>query len=137
MKPIEQLLLKHEGLKLTPYRCTAGKLTIGVGRNIEEKGITEEEALFLLRNDIDECKRDLTTLIFHGQFYDFPESIQNVLINMRFQLGRAGFRKFKKMIFAFQNLNYEEAIVQMKDSNWYNQTTGRANDLISIVKEVM
>ena len=137
MKPIEQLLLKHEGLKLTPYRCTAGKLTIGVGRNIEEKGITEEEALFLLRNDIDECKRDLTTLIFHGQFYDFPESIQNVLINMRFQLGRAGFRKFKKMIFAFQNLNYEEAIVQMKDSAWYKQVPNRANDLIEMVREVI
>ena len=137
MKPIEQLLLKHEGLKLTPYRCTAGKLTIGVGRNIEEKGITEEEALFLLRNDIKKCKWDLANSIFKSQFYNFPELIQNVLINMRFQLGYTGFRNFRKMIKAFQSKNYEEAVVQMKDSNWYNQTTGRANDLISIVKEVM
>ena len=137
MKPIEQLLLKHEGLKLTPYRCTAGKLTIGVGRNIEEKGITEEEALFLLRNDIKKCKWDLANSIFKSQFYNFPELIQNVLINMRFQLGYTGFRNFRKMIKAFQNLDYEEAITQMKDSAWYKQVPNRADDLIEMVREVI
>ena len=46
-------LIVHEGLKLYPYRCSANKLTIGVGRNIEERGIAEDEALYLLNNDID------------------------------------------------------------------------------------
>ena len=136
MTSIEQLLLKHEGLKLTPYRCTAGKLTIGVGRSLDTKGITKEEAMFLLRNDISECERDLANSIFQGQFYVFPESIQNVLINMRFQLGYAGFRNFKKMIIAFQNQDYQEAAAQMKDSNWYKQVPNRAKELIKMV-EVM
>lgn len=45
----EQMLIRHEGLKLKPYQCTAGKLTIGVGRNIEDMGITEDEAIYMLR----------------------------------------------------------------------------------------
>ena len=45
MKAIERQLIEHEGLEQKVYRCTAGKLTIGVGRNLEDKGITEEEAL--------------------------------------------------------------------------------------------
>ena len=48
MKSIVNQLILHEGLRLKPYRCTAGKLTIGVGRNLETKGLSEEEALFYL-----------------------------------------------------------------------------------------
>lgn len=60
MNSIEDQLILHERLKLKPYRCSAGKLTIGVGRNLEDKGISEEEALFLLRNDIAEAELQLT-----------------------------------------------------------------------------
>ncbi len=134
---IEDMLIRHEGMRFTPYLCTADKISLGVGRNLIDKGITKEEAMFLLHNDIEECKRDLANSIFQGQFYNFPESIQNVLINMRFQLGYTGFRNFRKMIKAFQSKNYEEAVVQMKDSNWYNQVTNRANDLIKMIREVM
>ena len=52
MTELERLLIYHEGLRLGVYRCPAGKLTIGVGRNLEDRGITEEEAYYLLRNDI-------------------------------------------------------------------------------------
>ena len=58
-------LTKHEGLRLKPYHCPAGKLTIGIGRNLEDKGITEKEAVMLLENDIHECIEDLKT-IFQG-----------------------------------------------------------------------
>ena len=133
---IENMLIRHEGLRFTPYKCTAGKLTIGVGRNIEEKGISKEEAMFLLHNDISECERDLANSIFQGQFYVFPESIQNVLLNMRFQLGYTGFRNFKKMIIAFQSQDYKKAAIEMKDSNWYKQVPNRAKELIKMV-EVM
>ena len=45
-------LIRHEGIKYKPYRCTAGKLTIGVGRNIEDVGISESEAMHMLKNDV-------------------------------------------------------------------------------------
>jgi lysozyme len=53
---------RHEGLRLKPYLCPAGKLTIGIGRNLEGKGITEQEAVMLLENDIQECLDDLKPL---------------------------------------------------------------------------
>ena len=52
-------LKEDEGLRLKPYRCTAKKLTIGYGRNIEDVGITEEEANHLLLNDIGETEKEL------------------------------------------------------------------------------
>ena len=52
-------LIEEEGMKLKPYRCPAGKLTIGVGRNLEDKGLSNEEALFLLQNDIIEAVKEL------------------------------------------------------------------------------
>jgi len=131
---IEEQLVKHEGEKLTAYFCPAGKLTIGCGRNLEGKGISREESRFMLQNDIRECVDDLQGHIFPGQFDDFPENIQHVLTDMRFQLGHVGFRRFKKMIVAFQRLNLEEAVKQMKDSRWYHQVPARAGNLIKMVE---
>jgi len=133
---VRQLLLKHEGLRFTPYRCSAGKLTIGIGRNLEDKGITEQEALYLFENDIQECARDLANNVFHGLFFEFPDGIQTVLINMRFQLGAKGFRSFKKMIKAVLDRDYPEMINQMEDSKWYRQVPERAEGLIEIVRSV-
>ena len=62
IKKIKDQLIQHEGLKLKPYQCPAGRLTIGVGRNLEDKGITEKEAVMLLENDIQECLEDLKTI---------------------------------------------------------------------------
>jgi len=134
---IKDMMIRHEGLRLTPYRCTVNKLTLGVGRNIEDVGITKEEALFLLNNDINLCVTDLWDIFNEiDEFSEIPENIQMVLVNMRFQLGPSRFRKFKKMIAAVKESNWPEMIIQMKDSRWYKQTTNRANDLISMVRKV-
>lgn len=130
-KLIKQLI-EHEGLRLKPYRCTAEKLTIGVGRNLEDKGITEKEAMQLLQNDISECEEDITPLFIN--FRMMPDAIQRVLIDMRFNLGPARFRKFKKMITAVNQRNMEEMIKQMKDSVWYTQVSGRAEKLIKMLE---
>ena len=128
-------LLAHEGIRLKPYKCPAGKLTIGVGRNLTDKGITESEAKYLLYNDIRECVRDLQKLF--KEFDKFPEKIQRVLVDMRFQLGSKGFLGFILMIRAVENMDWPEMIRQMKDSAWYGQTTNRANNLIRLVEEVL
>lgn len=135
MAMAQALLTMQEGCKLFPYRCPAGKLTIGVGHNLDDNGITHKEALYILKNDIKECEADLAKLLFPHQFYSFPEDIQLVLISMRFQLGRKGFRSFKKMIWAFKSEDYSEAIAQMKDSKWYGQVPNRANELIAMVQK--
>ena len=133
-RDLEQQIIKHEGEKLKPYKCTAGFTTIGVGRNLDAKGITLEESRYLLRNDIHECCVDLNNLF--KDFDSLPEKIQHVLIDMRFNLGAKGFRKFKKMIEAVRKSDWKETAAQMKDSNWRKQVKTRATNLIRMVEEV-
>ena len=126
-------LTKHEGLRLKPYHCPAGKLTIGIGRNLEGKGITEKEALMLLDNDIQECIQDLKTIF---QAFDLlPEPARRVLVDMRFNLGPNRFRHFKKMIQAVNEQNFTQAAAEMKDSRWYTQVGQRARTLVKMMSE--
>ena len=131
LEKLKDQLIAHEALRLKPYRCTEGVLTIGVGRSLDTKGISKEEAFYLLDNDITECVTDLSSLFY--EFNNFPESIQHVLIDMRFNLGSTGFRKFKKMIKAVKARDIPEMIAQMKDSGWYGQVKSRADNLIRMV----
>ena len=129
-------LIGYEGLKLKPYYCPAGKLTIGAGRNLEDKGISEKEAIFLLENDIDECISDLEYL-FKDKFDSFPEQVKSVLIDMRFNLGAAGFRSFKKMITALNESDFDKASEEMKDSKWYSQVGKRGETLVEMMKSCL
>jgi lysozyme len=131
MRAIEKQLIEHEGLRKTVYYCPAGKLTVGVGRNLEDKGITEKEALYLLRNDIRECEADLRTLF--PRYDELAPYRKRVLIDMRFNLGPSRFRQFKKMISAVKDDLYNRAAEEMKDSNWYRQVGTRAEKLVDMM----
>lgn len=125
-KVIEQLIL-HEGVKLKPYKCTAGKLTIGIGRNLESRGITEHEAYMLCSNDVNDINRDLQ---FQWPFYTHLDDARRaVLLNMAFNLGISGLLKFKKMLAALLQLDYSKAAAEMLDSKWAKQVGSRADDL--------
>ncbi len=131
-KKLTDQLTKHEGLRLKPYHCPAGKLTIGIGRNLEDKGISEKEAVMLLENDIQECIEDLG-IVFQG-FDLLPEAVQLVLVDMRFNLGPGRFRHFKKMIAAVKDKDFGKAGIEMKDSRWYRQVGRRAETLVKMMK---
>lgn len=121
-------LEKYEGFRNRPYTCTAGKLTIGIGRNLTDKGITYSEAMVLLKNDLDECRWDLADMF--SDFASYPDCVREVLINMRFQLGPGGFRTFKKFINAIKIWNFVLARTEMLDSKWARQDTPkRAHEL--------
>lgn len=132
MVTLEGLLIKHEGLKLKPYKCTAGKTTIGVGRNIEDNGITKEEALYLLRNDIESCRQEA---LRYPWFEGLSEPRKNVIISMIFNLGLYRFSQFKNMIKALENEDYSEAARQMLDSRWATQVGNRAAELAKMMEE--
>jgi len=133
MKELIAMLKRHEGLMLKPYRCTAEKLTIGYGRNLEDRGITEKEAEFLLINDINDVRELLETYILY--FNEKPEMTQNVLINMGFQLGVGGLLKFRKMLKAIEKKDYQVAADEMLNSNWARQTPERAKELAKIMRK--
>lgn len=133
-KLAEVMIKQHEGLRLFVYVCSAGKQTIGYGRNIDTdggKGLSIEECEYLLRNDIDQVTKHLqyTLSIFHF----LNEARQAVLISMVYNLGLNGFSKFKKMLKALHNLDYAAAAKEMLDSRWAIQVGQRANDLAEIM----
>ena len=131
-KIVAEQLIEHEGLKLKPYRCPAGKLTIGVGRNLEERGISEEEALYLLNNDISESIEDLQKIFAEG-FETLPEGVLRVLVDMRFNLGSSGFKGFKKMIKAVKKEDFAWAALEMQDSKWFQQVGNRGKTLVAMM----
>lgn len=130
MSVLEQLK-RHEGLRLEPYRCTEGFLTIGYGRNLDAKGISQLEAIDLLIADIEESK---TALNDRGLLDGLDEARAGVLINMAFQLGINGLLKFKNTLRLVKEGRFEEASVEMLDSLWAKQTPSRAEELSQQMK---
>lgn len=129
---LKQQLIMHEGLKLTPYRCTAEKLTIGVGRNLDDVGITQDEAEYLLDNDILRCCDDLDRNM--SWWRDLSETRQRVLVDMVFNLGISRFMKFQNAIDAMANGNYAGAAAEMLDSRWADQVGQRAMRLANAME---
>jgi lysozyme len=117
-------LKRDEGLRLTPYRCTAGKLTIGYGRNLEDVGISKEEAEFLLASDAAKAQIGVAKALPWFSKMTLPR--QAVFVNMAFNLGLSGFLKFKTMIGHAERGEYAEAAKAMLDSKWAEQTGQRA-----------
>ena len=132
---IKDLLMKHEDLKLKPYICPAGHLTIGVGRNLDDLGISEDEAMYLLENDIKRVKSELREIF--PDFDELPYNVQLVLIDMEFNLGKRRFLTFRKMIQAVKEHNWAKMIEEMKNSRWCGQVKSRCDDDVRLVEEVL
>jgi len=128
MKGIRQIRL-DEGKRFKLYKCTADKWTIGIGRNLSDRGINQDEMELMFSNDIAECLDDLPKIF--PKLDTFTEDRQGAFLNMRFQLGPGGIRKFKKMVAAANAENWKEVVIQAKDSKWYKQTPERAKRVVA------
>jgi lysozyme len=125
-----QQLVRHEGLRLFPYTDSVGKLTIGVGRNLTDVGITRAEAFTLLEHDVVTAQADLETFAW---FVGLTPIRQRALIDMRFNLGPGGFRRFRALIAALTARDYARAAAAMLDSTWAGQVGGRASRLAGMM----
>jgi lysozyme len=126
MQTLIEQLKRDEGLRLKPYQDTVGKLTIGYGRNLVDKGISEEEAEMLLIDDVLYLRNRLTR---YPWFLVLNEPRQEVIINMAYNLGMTGLLGFKRMIAALNAHNYSLAADEMLDSRWARQVGRRADEL--------
>lgn len=117
----------HEGERLRPYRCTAGKLTIGVGRNLEDRGITAAESAYLLANDIEAEERALVKAL--PWVAQLDEVRQRVLLDMAFNMGIGTLLTFKNTLATMRAGDYQRAAVMMLDSRWARQVGERAQRL--------
>ncbi len=126
---LEQLI-QHEGLRLLPYVDSVGKLTIGIGRNLTDKGISRVEAMVLCANDISECELDLQTFYW---FTVLSPVRQRALLDMRFNVGPGGFRGFHNMLAALARHDYPTAARELLNSKMAQQTGARAVHLAQMI----
>ena len=125
-------LRTHEGVEKFPYKCTAGYLTIGVGRNIEERGLLDDEIDFLLDNDINIAIDEVAAT--YDWFFNLSEVRQRVIIDMVFNLGLPRFAQFKNMIAAIEAEDFVQASNEMMDSRWAQQVGLRASRLAEMME---
>lgn len=143
---IYEMTRRHEGLKLKPYHCPAGKLTIGYGWNLEAHplpddyasclrmtgAITEDMAERLLDISITAATDDCRA-IYPG-FDGFTEARKAALIDFMFNVGATTAMKFKKMRAAIEASDWSKAADELYDSEWRTQVGDRAEEIIGMVR---
>ena len=134
MNRIKAQLVRHEGLRLKTYRCTAGKLTIGIGRNLEDRGISQKEAYAMLERDILDFEQQLLNEI-PDVYNGLDEVRQSVLLNMCFNLGIKGLLEFKNTLAFIDAGDWERAANGMLASKWAKQVGRRAIELSELMRK--
>ena len=146
-------IAEHEGLVLEPYKDSLGISTIGIGRNLEGRGIddyelmhmnktldeiisdglTKEEAYYLCNNDLDIVEQELVKQ--KPLVMDLNEARQMCLVDMGFTLGIPRLMEFKRMWEAIEREDLEWAASEMLNSRWANQVGGRADRLAKVMED--
>ena len=145
-------LIEHEGMVLTVYQDSLGIDTIGIGRNLEDRGISKEEldhmdipninviyehginendARYLAKNDVQIVEKEL--LAAHPCVAELDAVRQLVLVDMAFNMGVPRLRKFKKMWAAVHEKDFPTAAKEMLDSRWANQVKSRSVKLANMM----
>ena len=123
-------LRRDEDTILTPYYDSLGVLSIGTGRNLE-RGISEDEADYMLQNDIQNTIKELDN---YSWFEGLSPARKRAIINMYFNLGAIKFATFKKMIRAIEISHFDRASIEALDSKWASQVGQRALRIAKIIK---
>jgi len=135
MSKLTEMLRRHEGSKKFAYRCTEKKLTIGVGRNIDESGgigLSDDEIDYLLENDIDRCIKELGSAF--NWFSDLNEARRDAMIDLVFNIGLTRLNGFKRALAAMAEANYDLAAAEFMDSKWASQVKDRAIEICAMIK---
>ena len=132
----------HEGVRTSMYLDSLGKATIGIGhlikphereRYAEGVEISMDEVEELFEMDLNRAAAGAESLIEECIGHDLPSHIEEVILEMVYQLGTQGVRNFSKMWKAMRVKDWKTAASEMKDSRWHKQTTKRCESLAEIV----
>lgn len=136
IKSLSESLELGEARRTRPYVDTVGKITIGVGRNLTDKGLRQTEIDLLLRNDIDEAIYDLDRFLPWWRSLDEPR--RRVMVEMCFNMGIGdglkGFLSFRNTLEAIRTGRYGDAADGMRDSKWATQVGDRADRLARVMR---
>ena len=141
----EQLKI-DEGVVYEIYNDHLGFRTFGVGHLVTEGDeefeqpvgtpVSEERVRACFDRDLETAIGECYTLYGEGPFGEFPDEVQQVLVNMMFNMGRPRLSKFKKFNAALEAHDWATAAVEGRDSLWYNQVTNRAERLMSRLEAI-
>ena len=126
-----QELKIDEGFKPCVYQCTAGKPTIGYGHNLEDNELPEPIAENLLIHDY---MKFYDKLCEHQWFCEMDDYRKRIIINMAYNIGISGLLRFRNMIAAIRNKDFNEAADEMVNSNWYDQVGSRSVRLVKMMR---
>ena len=132
---LTDMLIKHEGSKSHAYMCTANKVTVGVGRNIDPEGgigLTKDEISFLLKNDIERVEDELSRRL--PWILELSDVRIDALIDICFNLGLPRFLKFAKALDALEQREYDRAADEFMDSRWAKQVGNRAVTVSNMIR---
>jgi lysozyme len=127
---IMNILIDDESIELKPYKDVFGNWTIGVGRNLDDTGISYNEAMLMLQNDIERCRREAEAFWW---YVNLDDCRRDVVIMMIFNMGIARFRTFTHMIAALEHGDYRTASIEMLQSRWEQQVGDRAHKLATMM----
>lgn len=130
-KFLREQLKRHEGVVLRPYTDSVGKVTIGIGRNLSDNGITMAEAEYLMEHDIKLAEVYLSS---YGYADSLSPARRVALTNLMFNIGPNAFREFRRMNAALEHQNFTKASQEMLDSKWRRQVGRRAEELAEMVR---
>lgn len=131
---LKDMLIRHEGLRFYPYVDTVGKTTIGVGHNLDDKGISKSVAMVMLKEDIESAIEDSVKWLGVDGYYGLNNARKMVVVNMMFNMGLPTMSDFVKFKSALKSGDFDEAAKQMKDSTWYTQVGKRGMELETVMR---
>ena len=141
IKELEDRIIRHEGMVRSIYNDHLGNPTIGVGHLITpddkfKRGEVygEDELRAVFRKDLNRSIAGAERILKGCPHV--CETAREIIVEMVFQLGEAGTKKFKKAISALRQnpSSYSECAAQMLDSRWAKQTPNRAKELSDIMR---
>ncbi len=143
---LREQLMYDEGVVYEIYEDHLGYATFGIGHLVKETDpesgqsvgtkVAYQRVMDCFREDCDVAVRECAILYGEDYFEDFPGEVQEILVNMMFNLGRPRLGKFKKMMAALKKEDWKEAAVEGRDSRWHKQVTKRAERLMSRLEKV-
>lgn len=128
---LEKMIIRHEGKRHLPYECSAGKITIGVGRNLDDMGLSEDEIMYLLRNDISRCEAELDA---YSWFRKLDQVRRDACIDLCFNMGLTRILRFRKMIDGLDKRLWDYAADELLDSRYKDQVGNRANEISEMIR---
>ena len=129
-----KILVRHEGIRSEPYVCPAGRLSIGIGRNLEDVGLADDEIQYLFLNDLKTANRTARHLF--GKEFDHLDPVRRAAIyDLSFNMGQTRLAQFTNFRGSVDVHDWMEAGKHLCDSNYARQLPKRSKRIRHMIEK--